>query len=124
MRDADYLQMVLDKYGHRVFSMKNKKADDDNIYIGRPTEFGNPYRTAENKTLQDRMSNCIKFRNNLFTIINGNINPVLIEKIKNMVDKNVICWCSNGTCSMAEGGQFCHGHVLLYAADYLNGKPV
>ena len=124
MRDIDYLQMVLENYGQRVFSVKNKTPDDDNIYIGRPTEFGNPYMTMQNKTLQDRMNNCIKFRNNLFAIINGNLNPGLVESIKKLVDKDVVCWCSNGTCSIDEGAQFCHGHILLYAADYLNNKPV
>lgn len=124
MTDVDYLNMVTNRYGNRVFAQYNKEADENNIYIGRPSELGNPYMTNDSKTIEDRISNCIKFRNNLFTIIRADVNPGLIEQIKNLRDKNVICWCSNGTDSITKGARYCHGHVLLYASDYLNGLPV
>lgn len=122
MNDLDYLNMVVNDYGTRVFAKYNKEPDNNNIYIGRPSVLGNPYMTGDSKTLQDRMDNCIKFRNNLFMIIRGGLNPELVEKVKNLKGKNVICWCSNGTNSVTGGARYCHGHVLLYACDYLNGE--
>lgn len=124
MTDLEYLNDVVQHYGHRVFAKYNKEPDQDNIYIGRPSILGNPYMTNDSKTLQDRIDNCIKFRNNLFEIINTNSNPELIEAVRNLDGKNVICWCSNGTSSVTGGARYCHGHVLLYASDYLNGEIV
>lgn len=122
--DLDYLDMVVKDYGQRVFAQYNKTPDANNIYIGRPSILGNPYMTNDSKTLQDRMDNCIKFRNNLFEIINTNSNPALIKAVRELDGKNVICWCSNGTDSVKHGARYCHGHVLLYACDYLNGEIV
>ena len=122
MNDLDFLNMVVKDYGHRVFAQYNKSADDDNVYIGRPSILGNPYMTNDSKTLQDRMDNCIKFRNNLFEIINTNSNPALIKAVRELDGKNVICWCSNGSNNVKRGARYCHGHVLLYASDYLNGE--
>lgn len=122
MTDLEYLDNVVRDYGHRVFARYNRDLDDDTIYIGRPSTLGNPYMTRDSKTLEDRISNCIKFRNNLFMIINSNSNPKLIEDIKNLTNKNVVCWCSNGTNHVKDGARYCHGHVLLYACEYLNGR--
>ena len=122
MTDLEYLDDIVNYYGHRVFAKYNKVVDKDNIYIGRPSILGNPYMIRDSKTLEDRIDNCIKFRNNLFNIINTNSNPKFIEEVKNLANKNVICWCSNGTNSVARGARYCHGHVLLYACDYLNGN--
>lgn len=117
-----YLDNLVTKYGSRVFSMRNKKPDSNHIYIGRGkgSILGNPFFTSDNKTLEDRVSNCIKYRTWISNIVVTNSNPSLIKQIKALNNKNVICWCSNGSCSTAEGAQYCHGHILLSLADYLN----
>ena len=42
------------------------------------------------------------------------------KKVKNLNNKNVACFCSNGKCSRKNGAKWCHGHILLACADYLN----
>ena len=124
MTDVDFLNNAVNKYGHRVFNKHTRLPDVNDVYIGRPSNLGNPYMTNNSKTIEDRISNCIKFRNNLFQIILGGLNPALVEEVKNLDGKNVVCWCSNGTDNVKHGARYCHGHVLLYACDYLNGEIV
>ena len=120
--DTLYLNNLVSQYGTRVFAMFNRKPNVDNIYIGRGkgTILGNPFMTGSNKTLKDRKDNCIKYRNHLYTIIKTNSDPELIATIKNLKGKNVVCFCSNGTDSVSKGAQYCHGHIMLAACDYLN----
>lgn len=120
--DTLYLNNKVAKYGHRVFAVFNRKPDDNNVYIGRGkgSILGNPFMTGSNKTLQDRKDNCIKYRNYLSDIIRTNSNPEMIAQIKALKDKNVVCFCSNGTDDVSKGAQYCHGHIMLSACDFLN----
>ena len=121
MNDVEYLDSLVSTYGHRVFAKYNAKDVNDVVYIGRPSILGNPFMTMNNKTLQDRISNCIKFKLYLHDIIKTNSNPELITAVKELKGKNVVCWCSNGTSHIRDGARYCHGHIVLSACDYLNG---
>lgn len=117
MKNTDYLDNVLEKYGKQVFSMKN--APKDAIYIGRGKNsiFGNPFPMHGEET---REQVCIDFRKWLFETIKSE--PDFAEKVKNLNGHNVKCFCSNGTNSRKLGAKWCHGHILLACADYLNQK--
>jgi hypothetical protein len=119
--DTLYLNNKVSQYGHRVFAVFNRKPDEDSIYIGRGkgSILGNPFMTGSNKTLQDRKDNCIKYRNYLSDMIKTNSNPEMLAQIKALKDKNVVCFCSNGTSSVEDGAQYCHGHIILSASHYL-----
>ena len=121
MTDIEYLDSLVAGYGHRVFAKYNAKNPDIDIYIGRPNILGNPFATNDSKTLDDRINNCVKFKYYLHDIIKTNSNPTLINAVRALKDKNVVCWCSNGTTHVSEGARYCHGHILLSACDYLNG---
>lgn len=122
MTDVEYLDNLVATYGHRVFAKYNAKNPDIDVYIGRPTILGNPFMSDDSKTLDDRINNCVKFKFYLFDIIKNNTNPHMLEAIRVLKNKNVVCWCSNGTTHVNEGARYCHGHILLSACDYLNGQ--
>ena len=118
LQEVEYLDKILKATGDRVFSVRDREADSDNIYVGRPSILGNPYATS--KTLQSRIDNCMKFRTHLQKIIKEGKNLVYIQAVKDLKGKNVICYCSNGTTSVSEGARYCHSHILLSASDMLN----
>lgn len=120
MTNIEYLDSLVLRYGHRVFARYNAKDIPVNVYIGRPSILGNPFATRDSKTLEDRIGNCIKYKFYLFDIIKTNSRPDIIQAIKDLKDKNVVCWCSNGKQSTTEGARYCHGHIMLSACDYLN----
>ena len=121
-KDIEYLDSVVAKHGHRVFAMYNAKVSDTNVYIGRGrgSIMGNPFATNDSKTLQDRIDNCIAYRNHMFQVVRTNSDPQLIQAIKDLKGKNVICFCSNGTDSVSKGARYCHGHIILNICEYLN----
>ena len=117
--NSEYLMMALRKYGHHVFAKYNKKEDINNIYIGRGSIFGNKF-IPKNKSIEERIKVCIQYRDYLLETIKEGNNEILIQSIKNLKDKNVICYCSNGTTHIETGAKFCHGHVIMNISDYLN----
>ena len=121
MTDIEYLDSLVSAYGHRVFAKYNAKNPSLDVYIGRPSILGKPFMTRNNKTLKDRIDNCVKFKFYLHDIIKTNSNPALINAVRALKGKNVVCWCSNGTTHVSEGARYCHGHILLSTCDYLNG---
>lgn len=110
-----YLDELMEKYGSRVFSVRN--APKDAVYIGRGRNsiFGNPFPM---RTESDRAKVCIEYRKWLQQRITTD--SEFREKVKQLHGKNVACFCSNGKTSRAEGARWCHGHVLLSCAEYLN----
>ncbi len=43
---------------------------------------------------------------------------------KELANKNLVCFCSNGTNNLELGAKYCHGHVLKAMAVHLNNKWV
>ena len=115
MSNIDYLDGILEKYGKQVFSIRN--APKDAIYIGRGNNsiFGNPFPMHGEET---REQVCIDFRKWLVEKIKND--KAFANKVKNLKGHNVKCFCSNETNSKKSGARWCHGHILLACADYLN----
>lgn len=116
-KDIEYLDSVVAKHGHRVFAMYNAKVSNTNIYIGRGkgSILGNPFSKPNS-----RVENCIRYRNHMLQVVRTNSDPQLIQAIKDLKGKNVICFCSNGTDSVSKGARYCHGHIILNICEYLN----
>lgn len=113
--DNTYLDAVLAQYGHRVFSKWN--APEGTVYIGRGSMCGNPF-PMNNKSEQERERVCLAYREWLAQKIKDD--QRFRNAVKNLHGKNVACFCSNGKTSRQAGAKWCHGHILLACADYLN----
>lgn len=113
--ENEYLDKVLSEHGHHVFSKWN--APKNAVYIGRGSIFGNPF-PMQNKSEQERERVCVEYRKYLAKRIDND--PEFRSAVKELKGKNVACFCSNGKTSRQDGARWCHGHILLACADYLN----
>ena len=82
-------------------SMKSGEPYD--VYIGRPSEFGNPFSSKPSKYAKEivhtRKESIAKFRHYLLN------NPELLAKIQELRGKTLACWCNQN--------QSCHGDVII-----------
>lgn len=83
-----------------IVNVKEEKCD---IYIGRPSLFGNPYKIGRDGTRDQVLS---LYRKWFYERLN---NPEFKNKVLLLKDKKLGCWCKPLSC---------HGDVI---ADYLNG---
>lgn len=113
--NISYLDNMLALYGNRVFSIRNAPADAVYIGRGRGSIFGNPFPMH---CEADREKVCIEYRKWLADKIKKD--PWFREQVKNLKDKKVACFCSNGKRLRKEGARWCHSHILLACAEYLN----
>ena len=82
----------------RVYHVNN--CPKDAVYIGRPSEYGNPYVVEIDGNRQEVMEKYILYLNQ---------NEELQKKIKeNLVGKDLACWCCPKPC---------HGDVILKLAN-------
>lgn len=114
----EYLDQLVNEYGNMVYARYNAPKNLDTVYIGRGSIFGNPFKTNDSKTLQDRMNNCISFRHYLIAKIETD--GYFRQEVKKLHGRVLVCFCSNGTRSLDDGARYCHGHVLAAGASYLN----
>ncbi len=77
---------------NRVVHVKKESYD---IYIGRPSKWGNPYKIGINGTREEVIS---KYRVYILS------RPNLINQLPELVDKILGCWCKPLAC---------HGDILL-----------
>jgi hypothetical protein len=92
----------------RIQFHKGRRMDSPNglacVYVGRPTQWGNPYRVGAANTAT-RAEAVAAFRALILA------RPRLIEAVRRQLKgKNLACWCP---CD----GQPCHGDVLLQIAN-------
>lgn len=120
--DSRILDDIMLSVGDRVFAKYNKHIDDDNVYIGRGSIFGNPFKISTGDRFNDRITNCIMYADYIFGLIESGKNPELINSIKNLSGKNVVCFCASGKSIYSEKNKYCHGHVILSISEYLNGN--
>ena len=87
------------------------KTDPYDIYIGRPSEWGNPFSHKENtlaqykcKTIEEAVA---KYRDWIQS------QPNLIKKIHTLKGKTLGCWCKTKKNPQA----LCHGDILAELAD-------
>lgn len=76
----------------RVVNVKHSKCD---IYIGRPSKWGNPFEIGKDGTREEVISKYEKW------IVD---NPALLNDLHELRDKTLGCWCSP---------QKCHGDILV-----------
>lgn len=84
----------------RVWNKRQKGIPNEAIYVGRPTEWGNPYvigKDGDRLTVVDKYKRWITSRGNL------------VQKCKEELrGKDLICWCAP---------EACHADVLLEIAN-------
>jgi hypothetical protein len=84
------------------------KVEEYDIYIGRPSDWGNPFTHKEWTTAQFRVTNraeaIAKFKEWILT------QPQLLARLSELKGKTLGCWCSPLPC---------HGEVLAGLADQL-----
>jgi len=85
------------------------KFPSDAVYIGRPSEWGNPYSNKKNtaaKYLVDSVEKAVEMFENYL-----DNNSYLLSKLPALKGKDLLCWCK------FKGNEPCHGDVLLRRAN-------
>jgi hypothetical protein len=82
-------------------SVVHYKKDAYDIYVGRPSKFGNPFVIGKDGTRQEVVN---KYREWLLT------QPELLVSLRELKGKRLACWCTP---------RLCHGNVLAELADSL-----
>lgn len=111
-----YLDELLAKHGHLVWNKWN--APEDSAYIGRGSLYGNPIRLTNPKDLQERIEVILEFQRYLTRRLQED--PIFAGAVKSLKGRDLKCYCSNGKSSLDEGARYCHGLILLHAADLLH----
>jgi len=89
----------LDKSSHddrKVVHVKNAKFD---VYIGRPSKWGNPFKVGKDGTRQQVIKKYQRYLMN---------NPTLLAALPELKGKRLGCWCAP---------LLCHGDVLVKLAN-------
>jgi hypothetical protein len=84
----------------KVLNKRTDIIDKDDIYIGRPSKWGNPYHIGKDGSREDVV---VKYEQ----YIRNNPSLMLAAQLE-LVGKNLVCFCSP---------QKCHGDVLLKIAN-------
>ena len=111
-----YLDELLTKYGHLVWNKWN--APTDAIYIGRGSLYGNPIPLTDPKDPQERIGVILQFQRYLTRRLKED--PIFAGAVMSLKGRDLKCYCSNGKSSIDEGARYCHGLILLHAADLLH----
>lgn len=112
----EYLNERLAKYGHLVWNKWN--APEDAIYICRGSLYGNPIPLTNPKDPQERIDVILEFQRYLTRRIKED--AIFAGAVMSLKRHDLKCYCSNGKSSLDEGARYCHGLVLLHAADLLH----
>lgn len=111
-----YLNELLAKYGHLVWNKWN--APTDAIYIGRGSLYGNLIPLTDPKDPQERIEVILQFQRYLTSRLKED--PIFAGAVMSLKGRDLKCFCSNGKSSLDEGARYCHGLILLHAADLLH----
>ena len=85
----------------RVLNKYKDQIGPDDVYIGRPSQYGNPFKITKDTTRAEVIE---KYREYVMA------NPGLLEEIRKLKGKNLVCFCSPKPC---------HGDVILELANKL-----
>lgn len=83
----------------RVVNIKHEACD---VYIGRPSKFGNPFKIGRDGTRAEVIEKYEAFIRSQLT------NPKVRQSIRELRGKRLGCYCAP---------EACHGHVLARLAD-------
>ena len=111
-----YLNELLTTYGHLVWNKWN--APEDSTYIGRGSLYGNPIPLTNPKDPQERIEVILEFQRYLTLRLKED--AIFAGAVMSLKGHDLKCYCSNGKSSLDDGARYCHGLVLLYAADLLH----
>jgi hypothetical protein len=84
-----------------VVNKRTHVKTNKDIYIGRPSKYGNPFEIGKDGTREEVVS---KYRIWLYNKIGSS--EITIDELVDMKDKNLVCWCAPLRC---------HGDVLKAA---------
>lgn len=112
----EYLDNLLENNGHLVWNKWN--APEDAIYIGRGSLYGNPIPLTDPKDPQERIEVILEFQRYLTRRLKED--AIFAGAVKSLKGRELKCYCSNGKSSIDEGARYCHGLILLHAADLLH----
>ena len=90
----------------KVLSKRNYTPAANDVYIGRPSKWGNPYRIGRDG---DRASVIRKFRGYLSRQIDTGARGFGINELASLMGRKLVCWCDPLPC---------HGHVLAAAIEW------
>ncbi len=110
------LDQLLDRYGSMVWNKWN--APEDAVYIGRGSLYGNPIPLSNPKDEDERIECIDQFL--VYLIGRLKSDAIFAGAVMSLRSKDLKCFCSNGKCSKTDGARYCHGHVLLKAAELLH----
>ena len=116
MLDRNKLDRLLSEYGRLVWNKLN--APEDAVYIGRGSLYGNPIPLSNPKDEDERVECIDQFL--VYLISRLKSDPAFAGAVMSLESKDLKCYCSNGKCSNNDGARYCHGHVILKAADLLH----
>ena len=91
---------------------KGWRMPTNTVYVGRPTQWGNPFIVGKDGSAQDCVN---KFSNDLFpyrrggSVVDFLLSEANIRWIAELKGKNLACWCPLD--------QPCHADVLLEIAN-------
>jgi len=89
----------------------NKKVEEYDVYIGRPSIWGNPYSHEEGTLAEFKVNSrkeaIEKFESYLLS------NKELMAKLPELIGKRLGCWCKPKSC---------HGDILKKHVDLINSK--
>ena len=111
-----YLNELLSRYGHLVWNKWN--APEDAIYIGRGSLYGNPIPLTNPKDPRERIEVILEFQRYLTRRLKED--AIFAGAVMSLKGHDLKCYCSNGRSSLDEGARYCHGLILLHAADLLH----
>ena len=112
----NHLDELLTKYGHLVWNKWN--APENSTYIGRGSLYGNPIPLTNPKDPQERIEVILEFQRYLTQRLKED--SIFAGAVMSLKGHDLKCYCSNGKSSLDEGARYCHGLVLLHAADLLH----
>lgn len=112
-----YLDELLTKHGHLVWNKWNAPTEST-TYIGRGSLYGNPIPLADPKDLKARIEVIHEFQRYLARRLRDD--AIFAGAVKSLKGRDLACFCSNGKSSLDEGARYCHGLILLHAADLLH----
>lgn len=99
-------------YTPRVWNKRDKYCPTDAVYIGRPTELGNPYSHLRPASFSggiyvpSRKKAVEEFA--LYALSMVQTTPEFKAAVLALAGKHLVCWCAPA---------LCHGDVLLYMAN-------
>jgi len=88
------------------------KRDKYDVYIGRPSKWGNPYSHKEGTTAKFKVDNVKEAIEAYKTWITEGEGRYLLKDLEELRGKTLGCWCGNFTIEDKDNLK-CHGQILL-----------